>query len=92
MKKLLLLTKTLLAAALLCVGQSAWAFDITLTSSYAVENYSKAFYVNFQTKTIDDETDFATAFTYGGDFTQSADRGLQNTGSGDRSFTFTKNL
>ena len=29
MKKLLLLTKTLLAAALLCVGQNAWAQDLT---------------------------------------------------------------
>ena len=29
MKKLLLLTKTLLAVALLCVGQNAWADDIT---------------------------------------------------------------
>ena len=28
MKKLLLLTKTLLAAALLCVGQNAWATDV----------------------------------------------------------------
>ena len=88
-----LLTKTLLAIAGLCVGStSAWSYDITLTSSYAVENYSKAFYVNFQTMTIDDATDFATAFTYTSDFTQSAERGLQNTGGGTRTFTFTKNL
>ena len=31
MKKLLLLTKTLLAVALLCVGQNAWADDVTQT-------------------------------------------------------------
>ena len=31
MKKLLLLTKTLLAAALLCVGQNAWATDVPYT-------------------------------------------------------------
>ena len=70
-----------------------WGYDITLTSEYSVENYSKAFYVNFQTKTIDDATDFTTAFSYSSDFTQSAERGLQNSGgSGSRSFTFTKNF
>ena len=31
MKKLLLLTKTLLAVALLCVGQNAWGEDTTWT-------------------------------------------------------------
>ena len=37
MKKLLLLTKTLLAAVLLCVGQSAWAG----VSTYDFQNYCK---------------------------------------------------
>ena len=53
MKKLLLLTKTLLAAALLCVGQNAWGagYTRTLTDGLEVTGYkAKAFY-NFQNNT-----------------------------------------
>ena len=38
MKKLLLLTKTLLAAVLLCVGQNAWAYEFTQVASYDFED------------------------------------------------------
>ena len=41
MKKLLLLTKTLLAAALLCVGQNAWAADV-YTIVYGTPTYTDA--------------------------------------------------
>ena len=89
MKKLLLLTKTLLAAALLCVGQNAWGagYTRTLTDGLEVTGYkAKAFY-DFQNNSpavLPTSGDLRyRAYESGGYW------GLHNYGGGGRSATAT---
>ena len=92
MKKFNLLTKTLLVAVLLCVGANAWAdATVTLTSSYAVDNYAKSFYINFIDKTIDDGSTYNDVISLG-DCTQRTGYGVQNQKNSARSFTISKSI
>ena len=96
MKLKKLLTKTLLVAALLSVGvNGVWAAEptLTLTSSYAVENYSKLCYLEFGAKTIDDGSTYADVVNVGG-YTESSTRGIQNqtSSSSTTPITITKSI
>ena len=62
------------------MGANAWGAaepTLTLTSSYAVDNYSKLCYIDFGAKTIDDESTYADVVNIGG-YTASTTRGIQN--------------
>ena len=73
------LLRTLLAAVCLLVGTSAWGAEptLTLTSSYAVDNYAKLCYFDFGGKTVDDESTYADVVNVGG-YTESTTRGIQD--------------
>ncbi len=95
-QKLLFFSKTLLVVALLGAGSvSAWGAEptLTLTASYAVDNYSKLCYLEFGAKTIDDGSTYADVVNVGG-YTESATRGIQNQTSSSTTtpITITKSI
>ena len=88
-----LLTKTLLAAVMLLGGANfAWAdATVTLTSSYAVDNYAKSFYINFKESTIDDGSTYGDVISLG-ECAQRSGYGVQNQKTSAKSFTISKSI
>ena len=84
--------RVLLVAAGLCVGAgNVWAdATVTLTSSYAVENYSKSFYIDFKNSTIDTGT-YVDDISIGS-CTQRSGYGIQNQNVSATPFTVNKSI
>ena len=83
MKKLLLLTKTLLAAALLCVGQNAWGETKTLYPTGSIDPTSTsvwAYHANV-TATQDSENDLISFVHSQGKYVRNAYLNFYTTGS-----------
>ena len=78
MKKLLL-RKMLFVVALLCVGQSAWAYSPTLKEDLSVAGYVTKAYYDIASTNVDDMCPTSGDFRYRG-----SGYGLYNFGSGNR--------
>ena len=94
MKKIIFSFKSLLIAAGLLMGSAnAWGdATITLNSSYAVDNYSKSFYVDYKNSSIDDESTYSDIISIGENLVQRSGFGIQNQKSSAQSFTVAKSV